>query len=1232
MPTIYDNIERVLAEALRQVLPGARSADFCIGYFNLRGWEHVAGLVDEHLDGREGRQVRLLVGMSRPPEEEMRAAQAAVRRDERLDGPTAARLRRQAAQSFKEQIEFGLPTAAAERTLRQLARQLRSGQVRVKLFLRYQLHAKLYLVRRSDVAAALVGYVGSSNLTLAGLSRQGELNVDVLEQDAAHKLQRWFDERWDDDWALDISEELAGLIESSWTREDLVPPYLLYLKMVYHLSEEARQGERAFTLPQAFQGLVLPFQERAISMAAHLINRRGGCLLADVVGLGKTLMATAVAKILADDLGYNTLVICPPTLTGMWQDYVRRFSLPGEVLSLGQVQQRLPALPRFRLLVIDESHNLRNREGRRYRVIREYIERNECGCLLLTATPYNKQYLDVSNQLRLFLDEHEDLGIRPEAFFRQWQEKGFNEADFRARYQASPRSLVAFEQSQEAEDWRDLLRLYMVRRTRRFVIDAYGELDPERKRYYVSIGDRRFYFPTRQPHNVLFSIDEADAADQYSRLYRDEVVRTIEGLSLPRYGLANYLRPDAQRGASADEKRILDNLNRAGRRLLGFARTNLFKRLESSGYSFLLSLRRHVLRNLVALHAIANDLPLPIGTQDAGLLNPVVCDTDSETLATNGEPCGEGEPEAGGVGDMQDLRAQAQGVYRLYWEQHCSRFNWLSPGFFRPTLARDLEADARALLDVLVQAGGWHPERDTKLQALRQLVAQEHPREKVLVFSQFADTASYLGEHLARWGLNDMAVAAGSRVAPTQLARRFSPGSNGGLPTGEPELRLLVATDVLAEGQNLQDCAIVVNYDLPWAIIRIIQRAGRVDRIGQEQDNIHVYSFLPADGVERVIHLRRRLSRRLQENQEAIGSDDSFFGEAAAERLRDLYTERAGALDADEEDDVDLSSAALQVWNSATEDDRRRATALPPVVYATRPHAARPTDPEGVLVYLRFPDRTDALARVDEQGRIVSQSLSTILRTAACGPDTPALPRRQDHHELTAVAVRQMIEDVSNLGGQLGSWRSVRRRVYEALRAHRDALRARGGSDAALDDALGLLFRYPLQDTARERLNRQLRLAIGSEALLELVQELVAEDRLVRVTEEQAVQEPSILCSMGLMPTLWLHLCDATPSGLGQTCVASGSTVSSSPFTATTRTWLPAGIGPAQLSARHSSPCRKTMPRGANAWRVSARAPTRASQPVTAGRCCAATALVTTKAKKPVVKAATVPMSRRDRW
>jgi hypothetical protein len=420
MPSIFDNIATPLLPALRSTLAaGSTGLDGCVGYFNLRGWHALADLVDAY-PGTDLACCRLIVGMQRPPHDLMKQAQR-IQRETPLDGPTLARLRLEVARTFREQLEFGLPTAQAETTLRHLAHHLHTRKLRVRLFLAHPLHAKLYLVRRADPIVPRLAYLGSSNLTFSGLAGQGELNVDVTDGDATTRLQHWFDDRWNDRLAFDISDDLAALIEQSWVREELVRPYHVYLKMAAYLSQEAREGEREFPIPSVFAGVLLDFQVRAVSLVAHTLHRRGGVLLGDVVGLGKTLMATAVARIFQEDDQSATLVLCPPRLVAMWEWHLAHYGIAGQVRSIGKVFTGMEAhLPRFRLVIIDESHNLRNREGKRYAAIRDYLAYSEARVLLLTATPYNKHFTDLSNQLRLFLNDQRDLHVRPEAFFREW--------------------------------------------------------------------------------------------------------------------------------------------------------------------------------------------------------------------------------------------------------------------------------------------------------------------------------------------------------------------------------------------------------------------------------------------------------------------------------------------------------------------------------------------------------------------------------------------------------------------------------------------------------------------------------------------------------------------------------------------------------------------------------------------------------------------------------------------
>ena len=1124
MPRIFDNLkpETSLRPALQDALDISFRADFCVGYFNLRGWGGLAPFID-NWDASEG-PCRVLIGMQRLPDEELRSALSLVEQPSTVDNQTANRLKEQLAEQLSQQLTIGAPTNADETTLRQLAQQLRSGKVVVKLFLKHLLHAKLYLLFRNDKINPIIGYLGSSNLTFSGLAGQGELNIDVVDHDTALKLSKWFDDRWDDRLCVDVTEELLKIIEGSWARESLIPPYHLYLKMAYHLSHEARAGLSEFKIPKVFGKRLFDFQAAAVKIAAHHLNKRNGVLIGDVVGLGKTLMATAVARIMEDDYGLETLVICPKNLVPMWRQYVREYQLRAEVMSLSRVLTELPSLRRYRLVILDESHNLRNREGRRYRAIREYIRENESKCILLSATPYNKTYLDLSNQLRLFVEDDQDLGIRPERLL-----KDLGEIEFSRRHQANPRTLAAFDFSEHADDWRDLMRLYLVRRTRSFIQDNYAEVDPESSRKYLTYEDGgRSFFPRRVPKTVEFTIDDSDPDDQYASLYSAEVVEKIKALNLARYGLDGHLEDDPAIPPTAAEQAQMQDLSRAGRRLIGFCRTNLFKRLESSGSAFLQSVERHVFRNYVFLHAIRNGRPLPIGPQDAEMLDSRFTDEDAdEAKGESFDPDDDdqelnvNQPES--IHSEAAFKARAADVYAEYESRYQRRFKWLRPELFKADLERELQQDCDALIGILQAYGSWDPGGDAKLAALHSLLTETYPNDKVLVFSQFADTVDYLQAQLNEKGMVDVEGVTGNSANPTEFARRFSPKSNPQRGRGEPEnpIRVLIATDVLSEGQNLQDCSIVVNYDLPWAIIRLIQRAGRVDRIGQEAEDILCHSFLPADGVERIINLRNRVRERLEQNREVVGTDEAFFeDDDDHQAIINLYHERSGILDGDPEGEVDLASHAYQIWQNAIKADPKleRAVAnLPDVAFSSRDHAPFAQRPEGVLVFMRTGEGNDALAYIDKEGASITESQLEILSAAECHPDTPAQPRHDSHHALVEKGIKHIITEEKTIGGALGRPSGARFRTYTRLKEHADRIRGQIFDIPQSRRAIGDIYRYPLKETARDSINRQLRSGVDDYQLANLVVSLHEEDQLCMTDDSDAeAQEPRIICSLGL--------------------------------------------------------------------------------------------------------------------
>lgn len=1130
MPTIYDNVNQSFLEndqgnGLKDALKISQKGDFCVGYFNLRGWKAIDKVV-ETWPRTDTPPCRLLVGMQRLPQEELKIlVSGQVNKENRISNQRANELRRQVAWEFQRQLTIGAPSIEDEKGLRRLAKQLRGGVLQVKLFLRHALHAKLYLAHREDKFTPILAYVGSSNLTMSGLKGQGELNVDIADRDATEKLQFWFNDRWEDPYCLDITEVLSEIIEESWAGDRLLEPYLVYLKMAWHLSQDARDGIKEFRLPHDIANDLLPFQEKAVQLACHHLNKRGGVLVGDVVGLGKTRVASAIARIMGDDQMLETLILCPKNLTTMWEEYARHFKLRApKVISQSLVQRELTELARYRLVIIDESHNFRNREGKIYQVIREYIERNESKVVLLTATPYNKTYLDLSSQLRLFMQEQTDIGIRPEGMLRET-----GEIEFSLKNPNVPlSSLAAFEKSEDPDDWREVMRLFLVRRTRSFIIQSYADYDEYKDRYFLTLpnGLRR-YFPVRIPKTVAFRSDPKDTNDSCARLFSESVVDAIDSLNLPRYGLSLYVKKELPANLSTAENRIIEDLSRAGKRLKGFCKTNLFKRLESSGEAFLLSIHRHILRNYLFIHALQNGLPLPIGKQDITSLDTRYRDQGDGQLELESD--GKERPYPS-KWRLEDYINQASALYDLLSKRYRKRFRWLRSDIFRKTLKGHLTEDASSLYNILINTGEIPYKDDHKLQALIQLLSHEHPEEKFLIFTQFADTAAYLNRAFQAAGLARVDCVTGDSEDPAKQAWRFSPVSNEQekrFPK-ETQTRVLIATDVLSEGQNLQDACRVVNYDLPWAIIRLIQRAGRIDRIGQTAEEIYCYSFLPTEGVERIIKLRQRLLHRLKENEEVVGSDESFFENQTTtdeEGLRSLYNEESDALDEPDDDEVDLTSEAYEIWSSAIKDDpivRKKVEALPDVVYATKPHIPDSEQPhftpEGALVYIRTKQDNDALIWMDPKQNAVSESPVRILRAAACRQDTPALQRREDHHALVARAMEIVREERKDLkSGQLGSRRGARYRTYYRLQ---DFLREREGDLFLTDrvrEAIQAVYDHPLTTQAVDKLNRQLRSGISDDELAELVTAMHQDDRLVIVRQvEHHSTETRILCSLGL--------------------------------------------------------------------------------------------------------------------
>ena len=1108
MPKIYDNKQVSFLSGLSSALERSFRSDICTAYFNLRGWKKIASFIDTY-KGEKEEQCRLLLGMYGPGYQ-LRQELLQDKSVWEIDNKKAKKLREGVLKKFRDQLMTGTPSNEDESGLRRLARQLKEKKVIVKCFTRHPLHAKLYLTFNKKEFAGKVGFLGSSNLTYAGLEKNGELNIDVLDQPTCEDLSQWFEDKWQDQFSLDISEQIAGLIEESWAGENLLLPYHVYMKMAYHLSEDARKGLTGFFIPKELKNVLFDFQSAAVRIAAHHVNNAGknGVLIGDVVGLGKTLMAIATAKILEEEHGGQTLLLCPKNLERMWDDQRQKWNLNGTVIPISQAQQKLPALRRHRVVIIDESHNLRNPNGKRYQIVKDYIAQNDSKCILLSATPYNKTYKDLSSQLGLFIDPDMDLGVRPHRFLK---EQG---GDF----EGSPSTLKAFEESSYPEDWQQLMAQFLVRRTRSFIKENYGKIDKNGKYYIKDSSGNKKFFPERTAKTISYPVDE-----QYQKLFSEDVVNMINDLKLARYDLFQYKKKDLTR-LNSNENNLFKDLERSRGYPKGFCRINLFKRLESSGFAFLQSVQRHVLRNCIFIYAIETKQDLIVGEKGGEVIADAFDDKEAGIAGFQDENEYEYENEKKSwvFTDFESFYKKAGETYKQYKGQNKRNLRWISSSYFTDKLKEDLRKDVDQFISLLKKSQNWNPGKDLKLKKLEDLLKKRR-NKKTLIFTQSRETARYLKTELKNRDLKDIDLITGGMDGIQKIIKRFSPRSNefNIKECSEPEINILVTTDVLSEGQNLQDCDTVINYDLPWAIIKLIQRVGRIDRIGQESDEIFCQSFMPDEGLENLINLRSRIQNRLRENAEVIGTDESFF-ENEQQVLVDLYNEKSKTLEKEILDDVDLSSFAWGIWNKGVKKDpslEEKIKKLPDVVHASKEIEEKKKQQiedepqnEGVLLFAKS-NINNYLLYLNEKGESLKEDQMRLLKVAECRPDTKPLERTEKHYAIVKSGLDLIQENLNQFShaNRLGTSRNPRRKLFEKL----DCISKKTDKEEQIMDDI---HNYPLSYDTEHTLNRMFRRKISDTEIFNFVQERHRNETLVNKKSRKRMDEkPRIICSMGIV-------------------------------------------------------------------------------------------------------------------
>ena len=593
------------------------------------------------------------------------------------------------------------------------------------------------------------------------------------------------------------------------------------------------------------------FQEDAVKKARRVLARYDGVLIGDSVGLGKTWIGKKLLEDYAYHLRQKALVICPASLRQMWTDELREATIAGTIVSqeeLGQVGFDPTLVSDADVILIDESHNFRNRTTQRYESLERIISANghkgregsRKKLVLLTATPINNNIFDLYNQLTLITggDRSYFSGAGIGDLYRFFLNARRNVADHET-------GVALF----------NLLEEVVIRRTRAFVRKTYPG---------AMIRGELIKWPERRLKTVRYDLEST-----YAGIY-DKVVAAVEGLHLAPYQLETYKRVGVERDEFEQGREEA---------LAGIFRSRYLKRFESSVAAFRITLRR-ALEFTKTFESYLLDGRLLDSTSFQQAMRYLAREDDDEE--DNGAPASRA--------DEMDASDQAREVLETLDSLDASQYDLRR-------LHDALQHDVDSLTELWRLIGGITPGQDSKLHTLKQLLSKDLQGQKVIVFTYYRDTARYLYQELGSDNGADFRKEAGEPsirrmdggAAPAERSRliqAFAPKSNNrpDLVDSDAEVDILISTDVLSEGQNLQDCGVLVNYDLHWNPTRMVQRAGRIDRIGSKHPVLWVHNMFPEAGLERLLGLVESLNRKISDIDLIGFLDASVLGETVHPR------------------------------------------------------------------------------------------------------------------------------------------------------------------------------------------------------------------------------------------------------------------------------------------------------------------------------------------------------------
>jgi superfamily II DNA or RNA helicase/HKD family nuclease len=840
---ITNEENETLKERFVRLIKDCKTFDCLVGYFYLSGFHEIY----KALENTE--KIRILIGIG-TSEETYNLISEEDEKQLSLFEASHFETKRIYSDLLTAEFENSEDSPKIEEGIIKFKEWLKSGKLEIRAFPSRNLHAKLYIFTFKsgdrDIGRVITG---SSNFSKRGLIDNLEFNVELKrEEDYFFALEK-FNSLWEN--SVDVSDEFITTVDNKTYLNENITPYELYLKFLYeYFRQDLSLDDNLFIkhLPEGFKEL--EYQRQAVINAKKILEEYGGVFISDVVGLGKTYIAT----MLASQLEGRTIVIAPPALLdeknpGSWPNAFFEFHIPVKTFSTGKLDDiEKYGLDKFENVIIDEAHRFRNESTINYERLARIVRGKRV--ILVTATPYNNSPKDILNMISLFQNKRKSTipGVPDiEAFFTRLDNK-LKKVDKRK----DPKKFIELNRENAKEIREKVLRYLMVRRTRNEIEKYFSEDLKKNNIKFPKIEDpKRFYYEFDDKEDEIF----------------DKTLKYLtQDFTYARYTPLLYLKHPI----SELEKQSQANMG-------GFMKVLLVKRLESSFYAFKKSLERFIESYEGFVKNYENG-------------NVYVSKKYSNKIF---ELLEQGEDDK---------------VEELIDKGEAKKYSSLD---FKERFIQDIKKDLEILKEIKNMWASIN--EDPKLNKLISEL-KTNPilsKNKVVIFTESKETAEYLVENINKELGNCSLLFTGD--SDTSIRDKVIENFDAKASVQKDDYRILVATEVLSEGVNLHRSNVVINYDIPWNPTRLIQRVGRINRIDTPFDKIYTFNFFPTKKANNEIQLEETARAKVNAFLTLLGGDASILTEGEPVESHELFDRLTSkkTLEGDEEDSDNLKYFAI---------------------------------------------------------------------------------------------------------------------------------------------------------------------------------------------------------------------------------------------------------------------------------------------------------------------------------